>query len=146
VTSFDIHATGMPSLDAQADFRRARRAYNLARLVRWPGRQPHSPTTLRSLSERDLRPGSPRRLEVVPLASIVGTVDPTTEFDGRFRPASTRLRRRWEQIALAHRRGIALPPIDLRRGPGGYYVVDGRHRVSVARSFGYLGIDAWVTG
>jgi hypothetical protein len=144
--SVDIHATGMPSLDAEADFRRARRAYNVARLVRWPGWQPHSPTTLRSLSERDLRPGGPRRLEVVPLASIVGTVDPTTEFDGRFRPASTRLRRRWEGIALAHRRGVALPPIDLRHGPDGYYVVDGRHRVSVARYLGYCDIDAWVTG
>jgi hypothetical protein len=146
LTSFDIHATGMPILDAQADFRRARRAYLIVRLVRWLSWHPHSPRTLRSVSEHDFLPGGPRRMEVVPIASIVGTVDPTTEFDGRFRPASKRLRRRWERIALAHRKGIALPPIDLRRGPDGYYVVDGRHRVSVARGLGYRDIDAWVTG
>jgi hypothetical protein len=144
--SFDIHATGIPVLDAQADFRRARRAYLVARLVRWLAWQAHSPATLRSLSEHDLLPGGPRRMQVVPLASIVGTVDATTRFDGRFRPASTQLRRRWERIALAHRNGTALPPIDLRKRPDGYYVVDGRHRVSVARSLGYRDIDAWVTG
>jgi hypothetical protein len=144
--SFDVHATGMPILDAQADFRRARRAYLVARLMRSLSWQAHSPRAPRSLSEHDFLPGGPRRMQVVPLASIVGTVDPTTEFDGRFRPASRRLRRRWERIALAHRKGTALPPIDLRNGPDGYYVVDGRHRVSVARSVGCRDIDAWVTG
>jgi hypothetical protein len=145
LTSFDIHATGMPILDAQADFRRAHHAYLVARLVRRLSWRAHSRRTLRSLSEDDLLPAGPRRMQVVPLASIVGTVDPTTEFDGRFRPASKRLQRRWERIALAHRKGIALPPIDLRHGPDGYYVVDGRHRVSVARSLGCRDIDAWVT-
>jgi hypothetical protein len=146
LTSVDIHATGMPILDAQSDFRRARRAYLVARLARRLSWQIHAPRTLRSLCEHDFLPGGPRRMQVVPLASIVGTVDPTTEFDARFRPASQRLRRRWERIALANRKGIALPPIDLRHGPDGYYVVDGRHRVSVARYLGYRDIDAWVTG
>jgi hypothetical protein len=146
LTSVDIHATGMPILDAQSDFRRARRTYLVARLVRRLSWQIHSPTMLRSLCEHDFLPGGPRRMQVVPLASIVGTVDPTTEFDARFRPASQRLRRRWERVALAHRKGTALPPIDLRHGPDGYYVVDGRHRVSVARYLGYRDIDAWVTG
>jgi hypothetical protein len=146
LASVDIHATGMPILDAQSDFRRARRAYRVARLVRRLSWQIDSPRTLRSLCEYDFLPGGPRRMQVVPLASIVGTVDPTTEFDARFRPASQRLRRRWERVALAYRKGIALPPIDLRHGRDGYYVVDGRHRVSVARYLGYRDIDAWVTG
>lgn len=40
---------------------------------------------------------------VVTLDSIVGTVEARTDFDARFRPASNRIRRRWERIALAHR-------------------------------------------
>jgi hypothetical protein len=118
-TSFDIHATGMPILDAQADFRRARRAYLVARLAGWASWHAHSPTRLRSLSEHDFLPGGPRRMQVVPLASIVGTVNPTTEFDGRFRPASKRLQRRWERIALAQRKGTALRRLTCATGPTG---------------------------
>jgi hypothetical protein len=88
----------------------------------------------------------PSRLEVVALCAIVGTLDPGPGFDSGFRPASNALRRRWERIALAHRRGDPLPPVVLRRQPDGYYVVDGRHRVSVARTLRLGAIDAWVTG
>ena len=88
----------------------------------------------------------PSRLEVVSLSEIVGTVEPTAAFDAEFRPASEVARRRWERIALAHRRGEAVPPVVLRRQPEGYYVVDGRHRVSVARTLRLGDIDAWVTG
>ena len=90
--------------------------------------------------------GGAQRLEVVPLSSIVGTLEPTAHFDERFRPASELVRQRWERIALAHRRGAALPPVVLRKGPGGYYVVEGRHRVSVARALGHRDIDGWVAG
>jgi len=82
----------------------------------------------------------------VSLSSIVGTLEPTAQFDERFRPASELVRQRWERIALAHRSGAALPPVVLRTGPGGYYVVDGRHRVSVARALGHRDIDGWVLG
>jgi hypothetical protein len=51
-----------------------------------------------------------------------------------------------ERIALAHRNGEALPPVVLRRQPDGYYVVDGRHRGSVAQALGHRDIDAWVSG
>jgi hypothetical protein len=77
---------------------------------------------------------------------VVGTLDPTASFDSDFRPASNAVRGRWERIALAHRKGHALPPVVLRRHVDGYYVVDGRHRVSVARAMGHRDIDAWVSG
>jgi hypothetical protein len=85
------------------------------------------------------------RLEVIPLASIVGTVEPSPHFDGRFGPVSVHLRPRWERIALAHRRGVALPPIAVVERCDGYYVVDGRHRVSVALATGLREIEAWVS-
>jgi hypothetical protein len=101
---------------------------------------------VRSLTPSALLAGGPTRLEVVPLQAVVGTLESTVNFDSDFRPASNALRRRWERIALAHRRGDALPPVVLRRQPDGYYVVDGRHRVSVALALRHRDIDAWVSG
>jgi hypothetical protein len=132
------HSTGMPVLDARDDFARARRAQLAARWLRGRRRPAHPPTL-----PPDACPAGAARLEIIPLCSIVGTVEPSPWFDARFRPASERMRARWERVALAHRRGLSLPPIAVKQGPDGYYVVDGRHRVSVALATGRREIDAW---
>jgi hypothetical protein len=145
---FDVlrsHTTGLPVLDAQSDFLRARRAYHLARLGAWL-RRCRCCRRLRSLSPSAVLAGGPARLEVVPLQAVVGAVDSTVGFDASFRPTSNALRWRWERVALAHRQGQPLPPVVLRRQPDGYYVVDGRHRISVARALRHRDIDAWVSG
>ncbi len=87
-----------------------------------------------------------RRLgqQTIPLDSIVGTVDRTREFDRRFRPTSRRVRRRWQGIAEAMRRGKAMPPIRVYRIGDLHFVEDGHHRVSVARQLGLDVIDAYV--
>ena len=141
----DNHATGMPMLDAQSDFRRARRAHGVARLSRWLTRR-QGPSHPPTLGDDPMTAGGPQRLKVVALDSIVGTVELSPHFDARFRPASELVRPRWERIALAHRRGDALPPVILRERHDGYYVLDGRHRVSVAHALGHPDIDAWVVG
>jgi len=130
--------TGMPIADARDDFARARRSYLARRLLR--GRRSR-PRTL--CDEAALPSGSPQ-LRVIRLDEIVGTVEPTKTFDARFRQASEVVRRRWERVALAHRTGVGLPPIRVRKGADGYYLIDGRHRVSVARALGHRDIDAWV--
>ncbi len=84
-------------------------------------------------------------LRVIPLKQIVGTVGRTREFDRAFRPTTERVRPRWERIAAAHRRGEAMPPIDVYRIGDLYFVKDGNHRVSVARAMGRTDIDALVT-
>jgi hypothetical protein len=91
--------------------------------------------------ERERRLG----LQVIPLRSIVGTVDRSRDFDRRFRPTSERPRQRWERIATAQRRGEAMPPISVYRIGELHFVRDGHHRVSVARALGYADIDAYVT-
>jgi hypothetical protein len=143
--SVDFHSTGLAQLDAQSDFRRARRAYRVARIGGWLRRCACSRSP-RTLGRSATLGAGPSRLEVVPLCAIVGTLDPTASFDSSFRPATPVLRGRWERIALAHRKGDALPPVVLRRQADGYYIVDGRHRVSVARALRLRDIDAWVTG
>jgi hypothetical protein len=139
------YSTGLPRADAQWDFRRARRAYLAARIRRWVRRCRCCNRPL-ALGSSTILAAGPSRLEVVPLHAIVGTLEPTRGFDSGFRPASNTMRWRWERIALAHRTGDPLPPVVLRHQPDGYYVVDGRHRVSVARTLRLRDIDAWVTG
>jgi hypothetical protein len=142
--SLPTHSTGMPTLDARDDFMRARRAQLAARAVRWLGSRRHRPNHPRTLPAAAAPSGRADRMEVIALDSIVGTVEPSPHFDERFRPASGHLRSRWERVALAHRRGLPLPPIAVVQGPDGFYVVDGRHRVSVALATGRREIDAWV--
>jgi hypothetical protein len=141
----DPHTTGNALIDAQADFLRARRAHAAARVGRWLAgkRRCRYP---RLLGDSAPMVSGGRRLAVVPLDSIVGTVERTAHFDAAFRPASEVVRYRWERIALAHRSGIALPPIEVWAGPDGYYVADGRHRVSVGHALGHRDINAWVVG
>ena len=55
------------------------------------------------------------------------------------------MRSRWERIASAQRRGEALPPVSLYKIGDLYFVRDGHHRVSVAKSLGREDIDAYVT-
>jgi hypothetical protein len=130
--------TGLPALDARDDFVRARRAARAARLLR-------RRTVLRTLTGADAATRRPARLEVIPTDAIVGSVEPTITFDARFRPLSDHVRHRWERIALAHRTGVSLPPIAVVERPDGYYVADGRHRVSVALALGHRDIEARVT-
>jgi hypothetical protein len=139
------YSTGLASMDAEWDFRRARRAYLAAKIGRWLRRR-RCCNRPRALSSSAMLGAGPSRLEVVPLGAIVGTLEPTNGFDSDFRPASNALRWRWERIALAHRTGDPLPPVVLRHQADGYYVVDGRHRVSAARALRFRDIDAWVSG
>ena len=137
--------TGMPLLDARADFQRARRAHIAARTLDWlaPGRTPRSHP--RALNGVHALAWTPSRLRVIPLDAIVGTVEATTDFDAELRPTTNRVATRWLRVAVAHRRGQTLPPIAAVEGPDGYYVTDGRHRVSVARALGQSDIEAWVS-
>ncbi len=84
-------------------------------------------------------------LQTIRLDTIVGTVDPRRDFDRHFRPTANWDRSRWEQLALAERRGAAIPPIEVYRIGGLHFVSDGHHRVSIAAATGQQTIDACVT-
>ena len=83
----------------------------------------------------------------IPVDRIVGSVAPeakTLDFDRAFLPVNRRLRDRWTRIYQAMVEGDELPPIDVYRVDDWYYVIDGHHRVSVARSLGRPTINARV--
>jgi hypothetical protein len=141
--------TGFPQTDAQFDFGRARRRRALARLAARLRREPDDVDLILPFEEvvEALGRKGERNLglQVIELDSIVGTVDRGREFDRSFRPTSGRVRRRWERVAEAQRRGKSMPPIDVYRIGELHFVKDGHHRVSVARALGHDKIDAYVT-
>jgi hypothetical protein len=138
-------STAVPVADARDDFLRARRARVAARAARWVAGGRRRARVPRTLTDSAGVPRGAARLEVIPLKTTVGTLEPTIMFDAAFGPSSELVRTRWERIALAHRRAVSLPPITVLHGDDGYYVVDGRHRVSVAVALGRRDIDAWMT-
>ena len=135
----------MAGAGARADFERARRGYLTARVRRLLRAGRSSRTRPRDLGDVPALFWHSTRLRPIPLDAIVGTVDPTTDFDAGFRPAADRVSSRWQSVARAHHHGRALPPIAVIERPDGYYVLDGRHRVSVARALGHAQIDGWAS-
>jgi hypothetical protein len=141
--------TGFPQADVDNDFLRARRHQVLATLAHRLRHQPHDTDRLLRLDEvtgaLGMRGERQLGLQTIPLDTIVGTAEQRRDFDRHFRPATSRVRERWEQLALAQRRGAAIPPIEVYRVGGLHFVSDGHHRVSIAAATGQQTIDAYVT-
>ncbi len=85
-----------------------------------------------------------RGLAEVPLDRIVGSVGRPREFTRAFLPRSEALRQRWDAVEALAEGPRGFPPVDLYRVGDAYFVVDGHHRVSVARSLGAGTIEARV--
>jgi hypothetical protein len=119
------------------------------RRVRRMGRYP-----LRNLYDRypEARRASPRELglQAIGVDEIVGTaVAGATQRGGDFLPLrpfrSGNWIGRWQRIRKAIDRLATLPPIDVVRYDGGYWVTDGHNRVAAALYGGQVAIDAMVT-
>ena len=83
-------------------------------------------------------------MKVIPIEKIVGSEGRYNDFDNRFFPKSSHLKNRWEHVDEAAIQSIDLPPIKVYEIAGLYFVRDGNHRVSVAKSRGTEFIDAEV--
>ncbi|MDR1971737.1 MAG: transcriptional regulator [Treponema sp.] len=86
-----------------------------------------------------------RGMQVVPIRLIVGSEGRYRDFNKAFLPRRNHLRARWMRVDEARLGDISLPAIQLYEIGGVYFVRDGNHRVSVARSQGIEQIDAEVT-
>jgi len=83
----------------------------------------------------------------VVLSQVCGSVSSARgeDFDTNFRPVRKHLKDRWVRVAQACFQQKVLPPVNLVQIADNYYVVDGHHRVSVAKSLGHDEILANVT-
>ena len=120
-----------------ADFTRARRRARLRALLARVRRE-HTSNRLLSFEEvrRELSVANKRLhrgTRVVEVDQIVGSVGRWGDFDRSFLPARASVGHKWKRIDRAFQRGEDLPPVDLYEIGDSYFVVDGHHRVSVAR-------------
>jgi hypothetical protein len=74
-----------------------------------------------------------RGTRVVEADEIVGSVGRWRDFDRSFLPARASVGHKWKRIDRAFHRTEDLPPVELYKLEEAYFVVDGHHRVSVAR-------------
>jgi hypothetical protein len=130
---------------AKSDFARARFKAFLNRVRSALGGQPDTLLSYDEIKEK-LHIGGPvyRGVKTVPVDKIVGSLDRYQEFDRAFLPLKDQTAARWENIDRAFYQEVSLPPVLLYKVGEVYFVVDGHHRVSVARKQGQEFIDAEV--
>jgi nucleotide-binding universal stress UspA family protein len=81
----------------------------------------------------------------IPLDKIIGSVGRYTDFTRDFLPRKESDSQRWVSVKLATESMLGVPPIEVYKVGDYYFVRDGNHRVSIARSNGQKDIEAYVT-
>ncbi len=130
---------------ARDDFRIARRRAATANLL---GRLTGKSLELLSFREVTQKLKEAGRhnlgLQDIPLAAIVGSVGRTRDFDRNFLPLQQEDAERWARVKVAGMGEKGLPPIEVYKIGESYFVLDGNHRVSIARQQGMETISAMV--
>ncbi len=132
--------------DAKADFQRARLRAKLEQIQAW-----WTGDSAELLNYEQVRKSLQalaqvsRGVQDIPIKSIVGSVGRYTDFTRMFQPRQDKDAMRWARVKIAMEDMAGLPPIDVYKIDQVYFVLDGNHRVSVARQFGADYIQAYVT-
>jgi hypothetical protein len=133
------------SFRAEADFRAARTKALFGELLALLTGRANKLLAYDEVREK-LRLGGPiyRGVQTVPIAQIIGSVNRYRDFDRAFLPTQGHTADRWRRVSRAWYDDVSLPPVLLYQVGQVYFVVDGNHRVSVAREQGQAYIDAEV--
>ena len=92
-----------------------------------------------------LQARSERGVQHIPIHAIVGSVGRYADFTRTFLPRRAGIRERWARVKTAFlQEGAGLPPIEVYKVSDVYFVIDGNHRVSIARQEGLTTIEARV--
>ena len=94
--------------------------------------------------ELHLRRFVDRGLRQVPLDRIVGSLGREHDFNRAFLPRTDAVRDRWREVTALAEGPAGFPAVELYQVGGAYFVADGHHRVSVARTMGAESIEARV--
>ena len=121
---------------ALRDFRRARRKADLQEVVARLTGRPASLLSFSEVSQRlKLEETGKRTLQEIPLDAIVGSVGRYKDFTRKFLPRLESDKERWARVK-ASVDSMGLQPIDVYQIGQVYFVLDGHHRVSVAKQIG----------
>jgi hypothetical protein len=129
----------------RADYSRARRKAFLNRVFAILSGQPRSLLSYDDIKQQ-LHIGGPiyRGVKTIRLDQIAGSLNRYQQFDRAFLPTQDKTSNRWLNVNRAFYQEISLPPVVLYKVGQVYFVVDGHHRVSVAREQGQEFIEAEV--
>ncbi len=83
-------------------------------------------------------------LQNIPLDKIVGSVGRYNDFTRTFLPRKSVDEDRWRRVNALARGAYGLPPIEAYKIGDVYFVIDGNHRVSVARQLKAKTIEGYV--
>ena len=130
---------------AQVDFHTARRKAFWREVFSFLGGRPNRLLSWREVCDKlGIRGQIYRGMQTIPVDRIIGSVGRYLDFDRAFLPTQGVTANRWRSIARAHYDDISLPPVKLYKIGDAYFVLDGNHRVSVARERGVEFVDAEV--
>jgi len=130
---------------ALSDFREARRrAAVRAVLGRFQGTSLELLSYTEVASRLRITGQFERGVQEIPVDKIVGSVGRYDEFDSSFLPLKSRDAQRWASVRVAALDPTELPPIDVYQIDDAYFVIDGNHRVSIARHTGMEFIAAHI--
>ena len=87
-----------------------------------------------------------RGVRTIPVKAIVGSVGRYSDFTRTFLPRRPEDQERWARVkaAMDDPVGMGMPPIEVYKVGEAYFVLDGNHRVSIARQEGFESIEAHV--
>ena len=86
-------------------------------------------------------------LQDIPLSHVVGSVGREREFTWRFHPLTNRQRQkeRWRTAFARALSGSGYPPIEVYQVGMSFFVIEGHHRVSIAKYLNWETIQAHVS-
>ena len=133
------------SARVRSDFQRARFKSFLNGVMAALSGQQNALLSYDEVKEK-LHVGGPiyRGVQTVPIDKISGSLNRYHDFDRAFLPKQDQLADRWQRVNRAWYEDVSLPPVVLYKVGDVYFVVDGHHRVSVAREQGQEFIEGEV--
>jgi nucleotide-binding universal stress UspA family protein len=128
------------------DFRSARQKATLSEIIaRFKGQSNELLSFEEVRQKLNAQVGPNKILKEIPIKSIIGSVNRYQDFMRGFLPRQNIDGERWSNVELANQGLVGLPPIEVYQIDEVYFVIDGNHRVSVAKQLGTTEIEAYVT-
>ncbi len=127
------------------DFHAARRKANIENVLDFlRGRSSHLLSYDEVRQKFRTTESARRTLEDIPIDQIVGSVNRYTDFSRSFLPQKASDAQRWANVRIGMTAMLGLPPIEAYKVGEVYFILDGHHRVSVAKDAGATSIEGYV--
>jgi nucleotide-binding universal stress UspA family protein len=128
------------------DFQSARQKAAVQEVLAWITGRSTQLLSYEDVAEKlRLRGRAERGVRQIPIDAIVGSVGRYTDFTRTFLPRRANDRERWAGVKTAFlEESAGLPPIEVYKVGEAYFVIDGNHRVSIAKQEKFISIEARV--